>query len=159
MGPPVTDFKLKALLALWTSVNRIQKHPLTGPLGKALHVTSEIVKEFWDIIPGAGIIHSQTSFQWFSGLSKPFSTNAVVNRQKQNSMVDSNKNLQRTTSSNGVMFVFWRSQRYHFSDNGDTYLIQRCAQSTCAVDLKCMQSGTPLVGWWVAASFANTLVC
>ena len=31
--------------------------------------------------------------------------NALVNRQRQNSMVDSNKNLQTTTSSNDVMFV------------------------------------------------------
>ena len=90
------------------TVKKIRKHPMAGPLGKALHVSSQIVKELGDFIPGAGIIHSQTSFsiQWFSGLSKPSSTNAVVKRQKQNSIVDSNKNLQTTTSLNGVMFVF-----------------------------------------------------
>ena len=38
------------------TVKKIRKHPMAGPLGKALHVSSEIVKELGDFIPGAGII-------------------------------------------------------------------------------------------------------
>ena len=38
------------------TMTTIQSHRMAGPLGKAMHVTGEIVKELGDFIPGAGII-------------------------------------------------------------------------------------------------------
>jgi len=38
------------------TVKKIRKHLVAGPLGEALNVTSKIVKELGDFIPGAGII-------------------------------------------------------------------------------------------------------
>ena len=38
------------------TVTKIRKHPIAGPLGTALKVSSQIVKELGDFIPGAGII-------------------------------------------------------------------------------------------------------
>ena len=38
------------------TVAKIRKHPMAGSLGKALHVSSQIVKELGDFIPGAGIL-------------------------------------------------------------------------------------------------------
>ena len=38
------------------TMTTIQSHRMAGPLGKAMYVTGEIVKELGDFIPGAGII-------------------------------------------------------------------------------------------------------
>ena len=38
------------------TMTTILSHRMAGPLGKAMHVTGEIVKELGDFIPGARII-------------------------------------------------------------------------------------------------------